>query len=142
MAPDIAAVKRLVLHGAIASLVDLPGMSFDHVWLNAHLATMVPRGDDPLGVIEDGAVAAKDGRIAWIGPRRDLPCPAHDAPVTRLRRRLDPARLDRLPHAHGLRRQPRPAEFEMRLGGASYEEPSPSAGGGILSTIARHPCGE
>ena len=45
-------------------------MSFDRVWLNAHLATM--RGDG-LGLVEDGAVAAKNGRIAWVGPRGALP---------------------------------------------------------------------
>ncbi|MCU0889983.1 MAG: imidazolonepropionase, partial [Rubritepida sp.] len=50
---------------------------FDRVWVNAHLATMEGEG---LGVIEDGAGAAKDGRIAGLGPRAALP--ASDAPVT------------------------------------------------------------
>ncbi|MDQ6923088.1 MAG: imidazolonepropionase, partial [Pseudomonadota bacterium] len=28
---------------------------------------------DGYGTIRDGALAARDGRIAWVGPRRDLP---------------------------------------------------------------------
>ena len=47
-------------------------MHFDMVWLNARLATLAP--DQPgLGVIEPGAIAAVDGRIAFIGAAADLP---------------------------------------------------------------------
>ena len=61
---------------------------FDRVWVNASLATMDPArlratdglADDPLGLIPDGAVAAKDGRIAWVGPRAGLPASAAPAP--------------------------------------------------------------
>jgi imidazolonepropionase len=103
-------------------------MSFDHVWLNAHLATM---RDDVLGVVEDGAIAAKDGRIAWIGPRAALP--AHDAPVTDCGGAwITPGLIDC--HTHLVFGGNRSAEFEMRLGGATYEEIA-RAGGGILSTM-------
>ncbi|MBS7789860.1 imidazolonepropionase [Roseococcus sp. SDR] len=103
-------------------------MSFDHVWLNAHLATM---RDDALGLIEDGAIAAKDGRIAWIGPRAALP--AHDAPVTDCGGAwITPGLIDC--HTHLVFGGNRSAEFEMRLGGATYEEIA-RAGGGILSTM-------
>ncbi len=103
-------------------------MSFDHVWLNAHLATM---RDDVLGVIEDGAIAAKDGRIAWIGPRAALP--AHEAPVTDCGGAwITPGLIDG--HTHLVFGGNRSAEFEMRLGGATYEEIA-RAGGGILSTM-------
>jgi len=103
-------------------------MSFDHVWVNANLATM---RDDALGLIEDGAIAAKDGVIAWIGP-----CAAlldHTAPVT------DCAGAWILPglidcHTHLVFGGNRSAEFEQRLAGASYEEIA-RAGGGILSTM-------
>jgi len=103
-------------------------MSFDHVWLNAHLATMA---DDALGIVEDGAIAAKDGRIAWIGPRASLP--AHAAPVT------DCAGAWILPglidcHTHLVFGGNRSAEFEQRLAGATYEQIA-RAGGGILSTM-------
>src|SRR5207247_2429091 len=36
------------------------------------LATMMPRPDDPLGRINDGALAAHGGRVAWIGDDRDV----------------------------------------------------------------------
>ena len=103
-------------------------MSFDHVWVNAHLATMA---DDAMGVVEDGAIAARDGRIAWVGPRADLP--RHDAPVT------DCAGAWVLPglidcHTHLVFGGNRAAEFEQRLAGATYEEIA-RAGGGILSTM-------
>ncbi len=103
-------------------------MSFDHVWVNAHLATM---RDDALGMIEDGAIAAKDGRIAWIGPRAALP--AHDAPITDCGGAwITPGLIDA--HTHLVFGGNRSAEFEMRLGGATYEEIA-RAGGGILSTM-------
>jgi len=103
-------------------------MSFDHVWLNAHLATM---GDDALGIIEDGAIAAKDGHIAWVGPRAALP--AHDASVTDCGGAwILPGLIDC--HTHLVFGGNRAAEFEQRLGGASYEEIA-RAGGGILSTM-------
>ncbi len=106
-------------------------MMFDRVWLDAHLCTMVPRGDDPLGVIEDGAVAAKDGRIAWVGPRAELPGAAA------ITTRCDGAWI--LPglvdcHTHIVFGGNRAREFEMRLDGASYEAIA-KAGGGILSTV-------
>ena len=41
-------------------------MRFDRIWLNARLATLA---GDGLGIVEHGAVAAKDGRIAFAGPR-------------------------------------------------------------------------
>ena len=105
-----------------------PPPVFDHVWLNAHLATM---RDDALGIIEDGAVAARDGRIAWIGPRAALP--AHDAPVTDCGGAwILPGLIDC--HTHLVFGGNRSAEFEMRLGGATYEEIA-RAGGGILSTM-------
>ena len=38
--------------------------------LHARLATLA--GDD-CGLLDDGALAWRDGRIAWIGASRDLP---------------------------------------------------------------------
>jgi imidazolonepropionase len=101
---------------------------FDRVWVNANLATMEGEG---LGEIADGALAAKDGRIAWVGPRAALP--ATDAPLT------DCAGAWILPglvdcHTHLVFGGNRAAEFEARLAGASYEEIA-RQGGGILSTM-------
>ena len=44
-------------------------MRFDKIWLNARLATLAPERPG-LGVIEPGAVAAIDGRIAFAGAAR------------------------------------------------------------------------
>jgi len=100
---------------------------FDHVWVNAHLCTMA----NGLGVVRDGALAAKDGRIAWVGPRSALP--AHDAPV------VDCGGAWMLPglvdcHTHLVFGGNRAGEFERRLAGVSYEQIA-QEGGGILSTV-------
>jgi imidazolonepropionase len=101
---------------------------FDSVWLNCHAATMA---DDRLGLVENAAVAVNDGRIAWVGPLAELPAPAAQE--------FDCAGAWLLPglidcHTHLVFGGDRAAEFEQRLGGATYEEIS-RAGGGILSTV-------
>lgn len=102
--------------------------AFDRVWLDAHLCTMA---GDGLGVIEDGAVAATDGRIAWVGRRADLPGTA--AVTTRCDGAwILPGLIDC--HTHLVFAGDRAREFEMRLDGASYEAIA-RAGGGILSTV-------
>lgn len=102
------------------------------VWLNARLATMVA-GEDPYGLIEDGAVAVLDGRIAWVGPRRQLPpdwrgAIQHDCGGAW----LTPGFIDC--HTHIVHAGCRASEFEQRLNGVSYEEIARS-GGGILSSV-------
>ena len=47
-------------------------MRCDRLWYNARLMTMAVARSD-LGVIEDGIVAAKDGRIVYAGPAADAP---------------------------------------------------------------------
>jgi len=105
---------------------------FDCLWLGANLATMA--GSSPgLGVIEHGAVAAIDGRIAFVGPEAALPA----GTVARETIRLDgqwitPGLIDC--HTHIVYAGNRAAEWEMRLGGASYQDIA-RAGGGILSSV-------
>jgi imidazolonepropionase len=101
---------------------------FDRVWLNAHLATMEGEG---LGIVEDGAVAAKDGRIAWVGPRAALPGSAAETTDCGGAWVL-PGLIDC--HTHLVFGGNRAAEFEQRLAGASYEEIA-RAGGGIMSSV-------
>lgn len=107
-------------------------MMFDRVWTDANLCTMTPRDGDPLGIIEDGAIASKDGRIAWVGRRADLPGPATTTTPCDGAWIL-PGLIDC--HTHLVFAGDRAREFEMRLEGASYEEIA-KAGGGILSTVA------
>lgn len=102
--------------------------AFDRVWLDAHLATMT---GDGLGVVEDGAIAARDGRVAWVGRRKDLP--GAGAETTRCGGAwILPGLVDC--HTHLVFAGNRALEFEMRLDGASYEAIA-KAGGGILSTV-------
>jgi imidazolonepropionase len=107
---------------------------WDAIWLNGRLATMC--GGAPYGAIEDGALAVQDGRIAWVGPRAELPGlpeslarEVHDLAG----RWLTPGLIDC--HTHLVYGGDRAAEFELRLKGASYAEIA-QAGGGIVSTVA------
>ncbi|MDR6265693.1 imidazolonepropionase [Roseobacter sp. N2S] len=100
---------------------------------NLHAATMVS-SDTAYGMIKDAAIALKDGKIHWIGPRADLPAAYQDYDVTSLNGRLvTPALIDC--HTHIVHGGDRAVEFEMRLNGASYEEVA-RAGGGIVSTVS------
>ncbi len=101
--------------------------TWDVLYTNVHLATMV----DGYGDIADGAIAVKDGKIAWLGPRADLPasaCPVVDGHGCW----LTPGLIDC--HSHIVHAGNRSDEFEARLNGATYEDIS-KAGGGIMSTV-------
>ncbi|WP_445503285.1 imidazolonepropionase [Microvirga sp. G4-2] len=105
-------------------------MRFDRVWFNARLATLAGNG---LGIIENGAVAAKDGRIAFAGPAQDLPTNGDAAErIDCDGRWITPGLVDC--HTHLVYGGDRAHEFELRLKGASYEEIA-RAGGGIVSTV-------
>jgi imidazolonepropionase len=108
---------------------------WDTLWIDANLATM-EAGAAPYGAIADGAIAAKDGRIAWLGKRADLAA-APEALAREVRRCdgawITPGLVDC--HTHLVFGKNRAREFELRLQGASYEEIA-RAGGGIVSTVA------
>src|SRR5882672_4952120 len=107
-------------------------MTFDTIWLDARLATVSP--DRPgLGVIERGAVAAKDGRIAFAGATADLPTDWDAKQRVALDGRwITPGLI--ACHTHLVYAGDRAREFELRLAGATYEEIA-RAGGGIVSTV-------
>jgi imidazolonepropionase len=105
---------------------------WDAVWTGGRIATM--QGDG-IGLIEHGAIAAKDGRIAWIGPAAALPGPAatlarivHDTTGTL----VTPGLVDC--HTHLVFGGDRIGEFRASLGGATRGEIA-AAGGGILATM-------
>jgi imidazolonepropionase len=107
-------------------------LGFDRVWRGGRLATMSP-GSPGLGLIEDGAVASRDGRIAFIGPEADLPKGWSAQEVIALEGRLvTPGLIDC--HTHLIFGGDRADEFEMRRQGATYEAIA-AAGGGIVSTV-------
>jgi imidazolonepropionase len=101
--------------------------AWDLLFTNVHLATMA----DGYGELRDGAIAVKDGRIAWLGERAAAPHTAarvHDGAGCW----LTPGLIDC--HTHIVHAGNRGDEFEARLNGATYEDIARS-GGGIMSTV-------
>ncbi|KRG62926.1 imidazolonepropionase [Stenotrophomonas humi] len=106
-------------------------MRCDTLWHNANLMTL----DDAsggLGLVRDGVIAARDGRIVHAGP-------AHAVPVFEVDQRIDcegrwisPGLIDC--HTHLVYAGNRAGEFEQRLQGVSYADIA-RAGGGIVSTV-------
>ena len=107
-------------------------MQYDKIWLDARLVTVNP-AEAGLGIVEHGAIAAKDGRIAYVGPASALPDDWSAAEIIRLDGRwVTPGLVDC--HTHLVYGGSRAHEFELLLAGASYEEIA-RAGGGIVSTV-------
>lgn len=104
------------------------------LFVGARLATLAPDGPG-LGLIEDGAVLVRDGRIAYAGRRSDLPTAVSAGAETIAceGRWITPGLVDC--HTHLVHAGNRAREFEMRLAGATYEEVA-RAGGGIVSSVA------
>jgi imidazolonepropionase len=96
------------------------------LFVNARLATLA----DGYGIVEDGAVAVRDGRIVWAGPRKDAPPAAREHDCGGLW--LTPGLVDC--HTHIVHAGNRSDEWEARLNGASYEDIA-RQGGGIMSTV-------
>lgn len=93
------------------------------------------RGDalGELGLIEDGAIAVRAGRIVAVGPSAELREQyAAELQLDARGRAVIPGFVD--PHTHLPWFGDRANEFEMRLGGASYMEIM-NAGGGIMATV-------
>lgn len=108
--------------------------TWETIWIGGSVATM-ESGGRPFGLIEDGAVAAAAGRIAWVGPRSELP----DRPDRCAARVVEldgglvtPGLVDC--HTHLVFGGDRADEFQARLRGATYEEIA-RAGGGIQATV-------
>lgn len=104
---------------------------FDKVWKNLHVATM--QDENGLGIINNAAIAMKDGRIVWVGSENDLPQDKNADVVDGEGLWALPAFIDC--HTHLVYAGNRAAEFEQRLHGVSYSDIA-KAGGGILSTVA------
>lgn len=106
-------------------------MHVDSIWTDARVATLDPARPG-LGAIEGATLAAKDGRIVWIGASAEAPA-FQGTTTTKLDGRwLTPGLVDC--HTHLVFGGNRAHEFELRLAGATYEEIA-RAGGGILSTV-------
>lgn len=97
------------------------------------LVTNDPQRDGLLGLVDEAAVAIKAGRVAWVGPERELLRELRDLPE------LDCAGRSVLPgfidaHTHLAFAGNRAEEFARRLRGETYEEIL-AAGGGIHATV-------
>ncbi|MGO4172118.1 imidazolonepropionase [Bosea sp. TAF32] len=88
--------------------------------------------DAPYGAIEDGVIAARDGRIVYAGLRSEAPIFQAAETVDCAGGWITPGLIDC--HTHLVYGGDRAHEFELRLQGATYEEIA-RAGGGILSTV-------
>ncbi len=95
---------------------------WDLLLTDLQIATM-QSGKTPYGIVDDGAVAIADGRIAWIGAAADLPGTTAAESLSMRGRWISPALIDC--HTHLVFGGTRAAEFEMRLEGRSYEEIAP-----------------
>jgi imidazolonepropionase len=106
-------------------------------------------GEAPLGLVEDGLVAAAGSQIEYVGPEagvriRKGKAPAPPGEGIELELAAGAVEIDAQgqlvtpglvePHSHLLFAGDRAAEFAQRLSGATYAEAS-QAGGGILATV-------
>lgn len=104
----------------------------------ARVLTCAGPADDPLGMIDDGAVLTDDDRVIWVGPDRDAEAAwrALDVvPGERIDlggRLLTPGLVDC--HTHAIFAGDRAAEYALRARGASYLDIA-AAGGGIAATL-------
>ena len=114
------------------SATPAPDKRAPKVWRNAHLATFAPSRAG-MGLIERGAIAVSDGRIAFAGPEAELPAAFAGAETVDCGGRwITPGLVDC--HTHLVYAGNRAHEFELRLEGASYEAIA-RAGGGIVSSV-------
>lgn len=97
-----------------------------------------PTTENPLGIIERGAVAARDGHIVWVGSEEALAGAIDLAAIPTSQRYAAGGRAV-LPgfvdaHTHFIFAGDRAEEFHLRHAGVSYEELG-RQGRGILSTV-------
>lgn len=103
---------------------------FDAAIRHARIASLRDAG---YGLIEDGALAWREGRIVYLGPDAGLPAHATTAlEIDAAGALLTPGLIDC--HTHLVFAGQRAAEFEQRLEGASYADIA-LAGGGIMSSV-------
>lgn len=111
-------------------------MHFDMLIQSANIATMASQfgfgAGNTYGVINDGAVAIVDGKIAWVGQMADLGEYSVDTRIDAKGKWLTPALIDC--HTHLVYGGNRSNEFEARLTGVSYETIA-NNGGGIIATV-------
>lgn len=107
-------------------------MRCEKIWKNARLLTL-----GAAGAVENGVVAARDGKIVFAGPASLAPELDAVETIDCHGRWITPGLIDC--HTHLVHGGDRAHEFELRLAGASYEEIA-RAGGGIAETMRATRC--
>jgi imidazolonepropionase len=86
-------------------------------------------------IVAGGALVARGGTIAWVGPTAELPpTPPGAVVINAAGRAVLPGLIDS--HTHLLAAGTREDEFEQRLAGATYQQIA-EHGGGINATVRR-----
>ena len=107
---------------------------WDRLLVDCNIATFEEAPGNPLGLIENGAIAISDGKILRVGKRTELAgCRAKQVDALG-GAWVTPGLIDC--HTHLVFGGTRADEHAMRRAGATYEEIA-TAGGGIASTVRR-----
>jgi imidazolonepropionase len=108
---------------------------WDRLLVDCRIATLEASGPaNPLGVIDNGAIAIADGKILRVGKRTELAGFRAQEVVALGGAWVTPGLIDC--HTHLVFGGTRADEHAMRRAGATYEEIA-RAGGGIASTVTR-----
>jgi imidazolonepropionase len=107
---------------------------WDRLLVDCNIATFDEKPGNPLGLIENGAIAIEGGKILRVGKRTELAGFRAKDVVALGGAWVTPGLIDC--HTHFIFGGTRADEHAMRRAGASYEEIG-KAGGGIASTVAR-----
>jgi len=107
---------------------------WDRLLVDCRIATLEAGPGNPLGLIDNGAIAISEGKILRVGKRTELAGFRAKEVVALGGAWVTPGLIDC--HTHLVFGGTRADEHAMRRAGASYEEIA-RAGGGIASTVAR-----
>src|SRR6476661_3204698 len=107
---------------------------WDRLLVDCNIATFEERPGNPLGLIENGAVAIADGKILRVGKRTELAGFRAKTVDALDGAWVTPGLIDC--HTHLVFGGNRADEHAMRRAGATYEAIA-KAGGGIASTVAK-----
>ena len=107
---------------------------WDRLLVDCNIATFEEAPGNPLGLIENGAIAIADGKILRVGKRTELAGFRAREVIALGGAWVTPGLVDC--HTHLIFGGTRADEHAMRRAGASYEQIA-EAGGGIASTVRR-----
>src|SRR6478672_6614417 len=107
---------------------------WDRLLVDCRIATFEEMPGNPLGLIDNGAIAIAEGKILRVGKRTELAGFRARDVVALGGAWVTPGLIDC--HTHLVFGGTRADEHALRRAGASYEDIA-KAGGGIASTVAR-----